>query len=101
MNPPPTPKKPITASKVENDPKIKSKSKVWIEENIDNQSCSTTWSDPKTALNPNLTAKIARCDPQKNKMTKKLSQNWKYQRKWKMFNYQNRPFGLQKAQNKK
>ena len=39
---------PIRAPKEQNDPKSKSKSKVRIEENIANKSCSTTW------LNPNF-----------------------------------------------
>ena len=37
--------------KVKNDPKIQSKSKVWIEgTSIENKSCSTTRVDPKTVL---------------------------------------------------
>ena len=37
---------------VKNDPKMKSKSKVTIEKNIQNESCSTTLVDPKKVLNP-------------------------------------------------
>ena len=36
--------------KVKNDPKIKSKSKVRISRNIENESRSTTWVDPKTVF---------------------------------------------------
>ena len=39
--------------------KIKSKSNVRIEGDIENESCSTTWVDPKTVLNPTPTPKIA------------------------------------------
>ena len=38
--------------KIKNDPKIKSKSKVRIEENIENKSFSTTWVDPKIVFQP-------------------------------------------------
>ena len=41
-NPTPTPKKPIGPQKINNYPKIKLKSKVRIERNIENESCSTT-----------------------------------------------------------
>ena len=42
-NPTPTPQKsPLGLQKVKNDPKIKSNSKVRIERNIENESCSTT-----------------------------------------------------------
>ena len=40
-------KMPIKAPQVKRDHKIKSNSKVTIEENIENKSCSTTWVDPK------------------------------------------------------
>ena len=43
---------PLGPQKIENDPKIKSKSKVTIEVNIENKSCSTTWVDPKTFFEP-------------------------------------------------
>ena len=51
-------------------PKIKSKSKVRIERNIENEICSTTWVDSKTVVKPYL--KIA------NQGTKsqKLPQNY-------------------------
>ena len=44
----PNPKNsPLGPQKVKNDPKIKSKSNVRIEGNTENESCSTTWVDPK------------------------------------------------------
>ena len=43
---------PLGPKKVKNDPKIKSKSKVRIEINIENESYSTTWVDPKTIVEP-------------------------------------------------
>ena len=39
---------PLGPPKIKNDPKIKSKSNVRIEGNIENESCSTTKVDPKT-----------------------------------------------------
>ena len=39
---------PLGLKKVKNDPKIESKSNVRIEGNIENESCLTTWGDPKT-----------------------------------------------------
>ena len=43
LNPTPTPKNsPFGPQKVKNDPKIKVKSNVRIEGNIENESCSTT-----------------------------------------------------------
>ena len=45
---------------VKNDPKIKSKSNVRIEGNIENESCSTTWIDTKTVTNLTPTTKQAR-----------------------------------------
>ena len=49
--PDPTPTiRPLGPKKVKNDPKIKSKSKVRIDENIENKSSSTTWVNPKTVL---------------------------------------------------
>ena len=43
-------KSPLGPQKVKNDPKIKSKSKVRIEENIENKSYSTSWVVPKTVF---------------------------------------------------
>ena len=49
----PWPKKsPLGPQKVQTDPKIKSKAKVRIEENIGNKSCSTAWVDLKTVFEP-------------------------------------------------
>ena len=45
-------KSPLGPQKVKNDTKIKSKSKVRIEENLENKSCSTTWVDPKIVFDP-------------------------------------------------
>ena len=45
--------------KVKNDPKIKSKNKVVIEENLRNKRCLSTWVQPKTVFNPTLTPKLA------------------------------------------
>ena len=42
----------IGAQKVVIDPEIKRKSKVTIEENIENKNCSTTWVDPQTEFEP-------------------------------------------------
>ena len=53
--------------KVKSDPKIKSKSKGRIEENVKNKSCLTTRVDPKQFLNPTPTQKV--------KTSLKLSQN--------------------------
>ena len=39
---------PLGPQKVKKDPKIKSKSNVKIEGNVENDSCLTTWVDPKT-----------------------------------------------------
>ena len=59
---------PLEPQKVQNDPKIKSKTKVRIEETIKNRSCSNTWVDSKTVFEPHP-------DPKKSKMTSKSSQN--------------------------
>ena len=45
-------KSPIRAQKVNNDPKIKSKSNVRIVRNKENESFSTTGVDPKTVVEP-------------------------------------------------
>ena len=45
-------KEPIGYQKVKNYPKIKSNSKVRMEEIIESKSCSTTWVDLKTAFEP-------------------------------------------------
>ena len=50
--------------KQKNDTKIKSNSKVRIEENIKNQSCSTTWVDLKTVFEPYPEPKDSPLGPQ-------------------------------------
>ena len=57
--------------------KMKSKSKVRIESNIENESCSTTCVDQKTVVKPHPNPKIAHQGPKKSKRTPKLSQNQK------------------------
>ena len=49
---PATQKSPLGPQKVKIDHKIKSKSNVRIEWNKENESCSTTWVDPKTVVKP-------------------------------------------------
>ena len=44
--------KPLGQKKVNNNPKFKTKSNVRIEGNIENESSSTTWVDPKTVVKP-------------------------------------------------
>ena len=46
-------KSPLGPQQVKNDPKIKSKSKVRIEENIENKSCPTAQLDPEYVFEPN------------------------------------------------
>ena len=46
-------------AKSQTNPKIKSKSNVRIEGNLENESCSTIWVDPKQFSNPTPTSKIA------------------------------------------
>ena len=58
--------------KVKNDPKIKSKSNVRIEGNIENESCSTTWEDPKTVFGPYNNPKKSPLGPQKVKNDPKI-----------------------------
>ena len=43
--------------KDKNDPKIKSNSNVIIQGIIENESCSTTWVDPKTVFEPHIEPK--------------------------------------------
>ena len=53
FEPNPDPKNsPLGPQKVKNDPKIKSKSKVRIQEDIENKSCSATWGDSQTVFEP-------------------------------------------------
>ena len=55
--------------KSKKDPKIKSKSNDRIEGNIENESCSTTWVDPKTVIEPYSDRQISLLGPQKTKKT--------------------------------
>ena len=71
MNPITTPKKPT--KKVKNDTKIKSKSKVRIEENLENKRCLTTWVQPEIVFEPNSTT----IKPQKVKNSPKTKSNSK------------------------
>ena len=71
----PQPQKlPIRAQKVKNDPNIKSKSNARVEGNIENESCSTTWVDPKTVVKPYSDPQTSLLGPHKTKTTPKLSQ---------------------------
>ena len=63
LNPLPIPKIAYQGPKNKKDPKIKSKSNIIIERNIENKSCSTTLLDLKTLFNPNLTPKIVESQP--------------------------------------
>ena len=67
-------KQPIRAQKVKHDPNIKSKSNARVEGNIENESCSTTWVDPKTFVKPYSNPQSSPLQPHKTKMTQKLSQ---------------------------
>ena len=58
----------IWALKVKNDPKIKSKTKVRIEENIENKSRSTKLLDPKKVFQPYPDPKNSPLGPQKVKI---------------------------------
>ena len=44
--------RPLGPQEVKNNPKIKSKSNIRIEGNIENESCLPTWVDPKTVIEP-------------------------------------------------
>ena len=68
---------PLGLQKVKNDPTIKSKSNVRIEDNIENESCSTTQVDSKTVFEPISDPKNSPLGPQKVQVTLKLSQNQK------------------------
>ena len=56
---------PLGPLKVKNDPKIKSKSNVRIEGNIENESFSTKWVDHKPVINPHPNPKSSPLGPQK------------------------------------
>ena len=63
---------PMGPQKEKNDPKIKYKSKVRIEETIENKSCSTTWVDPKTVLELYPDPKNSSLGPKKVKNEPKI-----------------------------
>ena len=56
---------------------MKSKSKVTIEENIENKSCSTTWVDPQTDFEPYPDHKKSPLGLQKVKNDPKIESNSK------------------------
>ena len=58
--------------KVKNDPKIKSKSNVKIDDNIENESCATTWVDPKKPFEHFPNPKNSPLGPQKVKNDPKI-----------------------------
>ena len=70
-----TKKMKVGPQKVKKEPKIRSNSKVRIERNIENESCSTTWVHPNTLFEPFPNPKNSPLQPQKSKMTLELSQN--------------------------
>ena len=71
----PKPQKyPIRVPKRKNDTKIESKANVRIEGNIENESCSTTWLDPKTVFEPFHSPKNSPLGPQKVKNDPKIKQ---------------------------
>ena len=74
---PQTPKKPIRDQKSKNDPKIKSKSKVRIERNRENESCSTTWVDLKTVFETHNEPNNSPLGPQKVKNNPKIKSKQK------------------------
>jgi len=65
---------PLGPQIVKNDPKIKSNSKVRMERNIENESCSTIWVDPKTVVEPYPNPKNSPLEPQKVKNDPKIKQ---------------------------
>ena len=67
---------PLGPQKVKNDPKIKSKSNVRIKGNIDNESCSTTWVDPKTVFGPFPYPKKSIDRIERNKENESYSTTW-------------------------
>ena len=68
---------PIRTPKRQKGPKIMSKSKVRIEENIEIQSCSARWRDPRTIFEPNPGPKKAHYGPKISKTTQKLGKSQK------------------------
>ena len=67
--------------RVENEPKIQSKSKVRIGGPIENENCSTTWIDPKSVFEPYPDPKNSPLLPPKSQKWPNLSQNQKLELK--------------------
>ena len=65
-------KEPIRAQKVQNDPKIKSNSKLRIEEHLENNNCSATWVDQKTVFEPYTDPQNSLLEGQKVKNNPKI-----------------------------
>ena len=61
--------------KVKNSPKIKYKSNVRIKGYIENESCSTTWVEPKTVVEPYSDPQTSPIGPQKDKIDPKIKSN--------------------------
>ena len=68
---------PLKPKKVKSDAQFKSKTKSTTEENIENQSWSTTWVHPKTFLKSNLDPKNRPLGFQKFKNNPKIKSNTK------------------------
>ena len=82
MNPTPTPKKSPLGPKSKKDPKIKLNSNVTIEGIIENDSCSSTWGDPKADFEPYPEPKNSPNRTLKSqKRPQKLNQNHKLELK--------------------
>ena len=96
MNPTPTPKNsPCGSQKIKNDPKIKLKSNIRIDKNIQNESFSITWVDPKTVFEPFCNPKNSQLGLQKVENYPKIKSNTNVkiekEKKMKLFNYMSRP----------
>ena len=72
----PNPKNsPLVPQKVKKDPKIKTKSKVGIEEIIENENCLTTCVQPTTVFEPYSHPKNSLLESQKVKNNPKIKSN--------------------------
>ena len=72
---PTTKNSPLMPQKVKNDAKIKSKSNLGIEGNIEKESCSTTPVDPKTVVQPYTDLQTRPLGPQKDRIDHKIESN--------------------------
>ena len=73
--------------KDKNDPKIKSNSNVTIQGIIENESCSTTWVDPKTVFESHIEPEKSLLGPKKVKNKPKIkyqTSEWKETKKIKV-----------------